>query len=160
VISNRCWHKASCHLLPIDTWHLSLLYLVPQWDKCLDVCTNYTEAWYASSTTHMPCRPITQVRIKFLAPECWLPDFSETSLHFIVYLQTQQNTTHTPVSVISQTKHNLSYIDHPLCQIGSLLPCKMEAVSLVTATRLRCYSQWLLLLHYTVSQPQYWLLLL
>jgi len=75
------------------------------------------------------------VRIKFSAPECWLPDFTGTSLHFAVYLQTLQDMAHTAVTVTSQTKHHLSYIDHPLCQIGSLLPCKMEAVSLVTATR-------------------------
>jgi len=43
--------------------------------------------------------------------------------------------THTTVTVISQTKHHPSSIDHPLCQIGSILPCKMEAVYLATATR-------------------------
>jgi len=77
-----------------------------------------------------------KVILKFLAPGCLLYDFSETSLHFIVHLQTLQNMTHTTVTVISQTKNYLSYIDHPLCQIGSHLPCNMEAVSLITATRL------------------------
>jgi len=50
-----------------------------------------------------------KVRITFLTPECCLSDFTETSLHFIVYLQTLQNMTHTTVTVISQTKHYLSY---------------------------------------------------
>jgi len=85
----------------------------------------------------MTCKLIHQSQNKFLAPECCLSDFSETSLHFIVYLQTLQNMTCTTVTFISQTKHHLSSIDHPLCQIGSILPCKMETVYLVTATRLQ-----------------------
>jgi hypothetical protein len=79
----------------------------------------------------------------------------------IVYLQTLQNMTLTTVTVTSQTKHNLSYTDHPFYQIGSLLSQKDGGSIFGNCYQtVRCYSQWLLLLHYTVLQPQYWLSLL
>jgi len=56
-----------------------------------------------------------------LAPDCWLPDFSETFLHFIDSLQTVQNMTHATITVISHTKSHFTYRGHPFCQIGSFL---------------------------------------
>ena len=118
----------------LDTCHF--FTLVPQWGKCLNISNYYMrpDIYHLLPICHVSL--YNKVRINFLAPECCLSDFSENSLHFIVYLQTLQNLTHTTVTVITQTKHHLSYIDHPLCQTGSLLPCDMAGVSVVPDTRL------------------------
>ena len=48
--------------------------LVPWWDKCLNVDTNYVEVWYGPSATL--CHVYTEVRMKFLVSECLLLFFT------------------------------------------------------------------------------------